>query len=287
MTKLPSFQFYPGDWMKNPNLRSVSPAARGLWIEMLCLMAESERRGFLQVNGKALTKEKLARITSSSIEETTSLLQELEEAALLKRSGEGIIYSGRMVRATETGKIRAKSGQLGGNPNFKKGKSNPYYTGKDNHNNYGKDNLADKQKDNLTNKHEDKQKITPSSSSSSSSSKTLTTVSVARPPAPGVKDFLEKFSLKHREITGTPVLIDWGKDGMLAKKILGTFTQERAESLMEAFFRSTDDFIISAGRSFGVFYSQINKLSSGAQNVKAKDPFAFLDDLPKQGGSRA
>lgn len=28
--KLPSFQFYPGDWMKDPSLRSVSLEARGL-----------------------------------------------------------------------------------------------------------------------------------------------------------------------------------------------------------------------------------------------------------------
>ena len=42
--KLPSFQFYPGDWMKDPGLRSVSLEARGLWIDMLCLLFESGRR---------------------------------------------------------------------------------------------------------------------------------------------------------------------------------------------------------------------------------------------------
>ncbi len=43
--KLPSFQFYPGDWMKDPALRSVSLEARGLWMDMLCLLFESVRRG--------------------------------------------------------------------------------------------------------------------------------------------------------------------------------------------------------------------------------------------------
>ncbi len=43
--KLPSFQFYPGDWMKDPSLRSVSLEARGLWMDMLCLLFESVRRG--------------------------------------------------------------------------------------------------------------------------------------------------------------------------------------------------------------------------------------------------
>jgi hypothetical protein len=47
--KLPSFQFYPGDWMKDPALRSVSLEARGLWIDMLCLLFESGRRGYSNI----------------------------------------------------------------------------------------------------------------------------------------------------------------------------------------------------------------------------------------------
>ena len=39
--------FYPGDWFKDPALRSVSLAARGLWIDMLCLMFEGDHRGYL------------------------------------------------------------------------------------------------------------------------------------------------------------------------------------------------------------------------------------------------
>jgi hypothetical protein len=38
----PSFQFYPGDWQKNANLRRCSPAARGVWIDILCLLHDSE-----------------------------------------------------------------------------------------------------------------------------------------------------------------------------------------------------------------------------------------------------
>lgn len=45
--KLPSMQFYTGDWLKDPSIRRLSPAARGLWFDMLCFMWESPRRGFL------------------------------------------------------------------------------------------------------------------------------------------------------------------------------------------------------------------------------------------------
>lgn len=38
----PSFQFYPGDWQKNANLRRCSQAARGVWVDILCLLHDVE-----------------------------------------------------------------------------------------------------------------------------------------------------------------------------------------------------------------------------------------------------
>lgn len=40
--KRPSFQFYTGDWRKNAKLRRCTPAARGVWIDVLCLFHDSE-----------------------------------------------------------------------------------------------------------------------------------------------------------------------------------------------------------------------------------------------------
>lgn len=42
MSKRPAFQFYPGEWMKNAKLRRCSPAARGVWMDVLCLFHDSE-----------------------------------------------------------------------------------------------------------------------------------------------------------------------------------------------------------------------------------------------------
>lgn len=43
----PAFQFYPGDWKTNANLRRCSWAARGVWIEIMGLMHDSDVYGVL------------------------------------------------------------------------------------------------------------------------------------------------------------------------------------------------------------------------------------------------
>jgi hypothetical protein len=43
--KLPAFQFYPGDWRKDPNLCRCSHAAKGVWIDMICLMHSDSKIG--------------------------------------------------------------------------------------------------------------------------------------------------------------------------------------------------------------------------------------------------
>ena len=153
MSKLPSFQFYPGDWMKDPALRSMSPLARGIWMDILCVMFESEKRGYLQINGKAPSEEQIARMDGCSGDEISRAMSELREASVFSTTANGVIYSRRIVRDEEIRNKRSKSGTLGGNPSFQKGKPNPYY-----------------EKDKQNHNQGDKQKITPSSSSSSSSS---------------------------------------------------------------------------------------------------------------------
>jgi hypothetical protein len=46
--KRPSFQFYPADWRNNSKLRRCSPAARGAWIDILCLLHDSDEYGILR-----------------------------------------------------------------------------------------------------------------------------------------------------------------------------------------------------------------------------------------------
>lgn len=46
--KRPSFQFYPGDWSANPNLKRCTFAERGIWLEVMCLMHDQDPYGVLR-----------------------------------------------------------------------------------------------------------------------------------------------------------------------------------------------------------------------------------------------
>lgn len=46
--KRPSFQFYPGDWAANPNLKRCTFAEKGIWLEVMCLMHDQAEYGVLR-----------------------------------------------------------------------------------------------------------------------------------------------------------------------------------------------------------------------------------------------
>lgn len=46
--KRPSFQFYPADWKANAKLRRCSDAARGAWMDVLCLLHDSDEYGVIR-----------------------------------------------------------------------------------------------------------------------------------------------------------------------------------------------------------------------------------------------
>lgn len=46
--KRPSFQFYPADWKGNANLRRCSKAARGDWMDILCVLHDSDQYGVVR-----------------------------------------------------------------------------------------------------------------------------------------------------------------------------------------------------------------------------------------------
>lgn len=155
--KLPALQFYPGDWRKDPGVQSLTYEERGIWIEILFLMHESDSRGTLTLNGHPISDERLAillKLDKQKITTVITTLLELGVASLCPKTG--ALMNRRMVRDEEIISKRRESGRKGGNPAFEAGKHNPYY------------NQADKQRDKQTNKQVDKRKITPSSSSSTS-----------------------------------------------------------------------------------------------------------------------
>jgi hypothetical protein len=96
MSERPWFKFYPRDWRGDQALRLVSLPARGLWIEMMCLMHEATPYGHLLVGGQPLSEVALARVVGSGVEEVQALLVELHTAGVSRKTRAGVIYSKRM-----------------------------------------------------------------------------------------------------------------------------------------------------------------------------------------------
>ncbi len=149
--------------MKDPALRACSLAARGLWLDLLCLMFECDRRGYLQINGKPMSLEQIARSTGCSTDEASRCLQELDDSGVFSRSEHGSIYSRRLVRDDQTRAARVAAGAIGGSKTQAKRKATV------------------------------KQKQSPSSSTSSSSSTSVEEPPKPPPRPPPLFDLFEQF----------------------------------------------------------------------------------------------
>jgi hypothetical protein len=88
--KRPSFQFYPADWRKDANLRRCSPSARGVWMDVLCVLHDSDDYGIVRWPLKELASAAGAALSS---------LRELGEKRVLKGCDKGpcepLIYTPR------------------------------------------------------------------------------------------------------------------------------------------------------------------------------------------------
>lgn len=112
--KLPAFQFYPGDWLKDANLRRCSHAAKGVWIDMLCLMFECDTRGVLASNGQPWSDTDIVAAVGGDAAEVRSCITELLSKGVASRNGEGAIFSRRLVRDEQIRQERVRAGSKGG-----------------------------------------------------------------------------------------------------------------------------------------------------------------------------
>lgn len=121
MSAVPWLKFFPSNWRSDPALRSCSIGARGLWMEMICIMHEAEPRGSLRINGVPVTAKQLAALAGIRQKECEKLLAELENSGVFSRENDGEIYSRRMRRETEKALKDKENGKQGGNPALKAG----------------------------------------------------------------------------------------------------------------------------------------------------------------------
>jgi hypothetical protein len=133
--KRPSFQFYPGDWCANPNLKRCTFAERGIWLEVMCLMHDQEPYGVLRwplkevaqaVGCKVSELETLARkgvlkgsdteLSAPFIYTPRSGRKDGEPVTLVPTQAGPIWYSSRMVKDEHVRTIRGESPGNGGTP---------------------------------------------------------------------------------------------------------------------------------------------------------------------------
>lgn len=77
----PSFQFYPADWRNNANLRRCSWEARGVWVEVMGLMHDSDTYGVLQWPLKEIAQ---------ALGAPVKLVQELANKGVMKGADKGL-----------------------------------------------------------------------------------------------------------------------------------------------------------------------------------------------------
>jgi hypothetical protein len=71
--KLPWFKFNPSWWTSDPELSKCTPATRGVWIDLICAMHQSDQSGELRG-----TTDQIARLARCSTVELAHALTELQ-----------------------------------------------------------------------------------------------------------------------------------------------------------------------------------------------------------------
>ena len=127
MAKLPSTQMYPGDWFKDPALRLCSPAARGIWADMLMLMFEAPQRGVFRVrNGAVLCAVSIQNIAKSIAgAKPKHILELIDNGVARVARKDGAIYSKRLIRDELKRRHKAQAGSKGGKQTSSKPQANP------------------------------------------------------------------------------------------------------------------------------------------------------------------
>ena len=116
--KRPSFQFYPQDWRSDPGLRACTREERSVWIDLLCIMHDSPRRGVLLLpSGEPMPIEEIARNIGETRTKTLHFLEKIAQRGVSSTEPEtGALFSRRMVRDEYISQLRSSVGGLGGNP---------------------------------------------------------------------------------------------------------------------------------------------------------------------------
>ena len=103
------------DWLGDPAVRRLTPAARGVWIDCLALMAAANPIGYLcDDTGRKLTLGEVARVCNATADEVSELLAEIIDKGVASRDRTGRCYNRRMVKEAEIAAKKRRNGKVGG-----------------------------------------------------------------------------------------------------------------------------------------------------------------------------
>jgi hypothetical protein len=106
--KMPYLKLFIGDLKKERTFTCLSLAAKGLWLEMLFIMHDSEPRGFLR-----LSMAQLSRTVGAPEKEVLACIREMEQVGTFSRDEEKVIFNRRMVRESGISEVRSVAGAAG------------------------------------------------------------------------------------------------------------------------------------------------------------------------------
>ena len=109
-------KFFWRDWSADKALHPCSLAAKGFWIEMLCIMHEGTPVGHLTLGGKPATIRQMAANAGCTEREATRYLAELLDAGVCSKNENGTVFSRRMVKDTEAAEVGRKYAKRRWNP---------------------------------------------------------------------------------------------------------------------------------------------------------------------------
>jgi hypothetical protein len=106
VAKLPYLPLYTGDWLKDSALTRCTPAARGVWIDLLCVMHDDDRSG--ELRGTIDEIARLARVKPDELSHALTDIQNKRAAEVVQRGDEVYIRNRRMYRESQKRKSNAE-----------------------------------------------------------------------------------------------------------------------------------------------------------------------------------
>lgn len=108
---LPFYRLFTKDWLHST--RALSAAGKGVLIDVVCLAADCDRRGFLHTDGRPWTQaDILKRLTGDPKTNQQALKEVIDEKYLIEQ--DGVLNYPPMVKDAQLTAVRAEAGSKGG-----------------------------------------------------------------------------------------------------------------------------------------------------------------------------